>query len=296
MSIELKPTSFDFGQTSLEHLFIDEFLPYCNLVQLKVYIAGLRFAQEKKDTNLTGLAKFLDLDYIEVVEAFRYWQKEGLVLLQNEYENSFDVVYLSLRDIYLKSNFESIKSSTSLDYSLWHQELFNDISSLLSFPLTEMECQSLGEFLQDKEINKELVLKAYDESKKKKYRNREAMRLLSYWAQHQVTSPEEVEAFKERANLRNYQYKEILTALGHPYRQPNAGEKEVMDIWLDDYKLKIEDILSKITSVTRSTTNPSMNYLHAVFTNTLEEGKELTDKKVSREEREKSLRNLGIKL
>ncbi|NLY37605.1 MAG: primosomal replication protein N, partial [Tissierellia bacterium] len=46
MNIQLKPTSFDFGVTAIEHLFIDEFMPYCGLIELQVYLLGLRFAQE----------------------------------------------------------------------------------------------------------------------------------------------------------------------------------------------------------------------------------------------------------
>lgn len=293
MKIELKPTSFDFGETSLEHIFIDEFLPYAGLKELQVYILGLRFAQEKKDANLSSLAKFLSLDYMEVVEAYRYWQKEGLVNLINEVDNSFDVVYLSLRDIYLKSNFESKTQATSLDYSLWHRELFDDISGLLALPLSEMECQSLGEFLQGKELSRELILKAYDQAKMKKYRNREAIKLLTYWAQHGLESPEDVDSFMERANYRNYQYKEILKALGQPYRHPNIGEKEVIDLWLDGMGFKLEDIVKEISRITRSKQNPNMNYLNSVFKR-LQEEKTATP--TSREEDEDSLRALGKKL
>ncbi len=294
MNIQLKPTSFDFGLTSLEHIFIDEFMPFCGLKELQVYILGLRFAQEKKDSSLASLAKFLNLDYMEVVEAYRYWQKQGLVNLINEEDNSFDVVYLSLRDIYLSSNYEARSSATSLDYSLWHRELFNEVSSLLALPLSEMECQSLGEFLQGKEIDRELILKAYDLSKKKKYRNREAIKLLTYWAQHGIKTPEEVDSFNEKANFRNYQYREILKALGQPYRHPNIGEKEVIDLWLDKYNFDIDSIVREISRVTRSKQNPNMNYLNSVFKR-LHEEKDLPQDKDSKEEEDK-LRSLGKKL
>lgn len=293
MNIQLKPTSFDFGLTAIEHLFIDEFMPYCGLVELQVYLLGLRFAQEKKEANLSTLAKFLDLEYSRVAEAYRYWQKQGLVTLQQEEGDSFDVIYLSLRDIYLQSNFESKSTATSLDYSLWHQELFNEISSLLALPLSEMECQSLGEFLQGKEMKRELVLKAYDESKKKKYRNREAMKLLTYWAEHRIETPEDVDKLKEQINFRSYQYKEILKALGQPYRSPNIGEKQCIDAWLDDYKFSLETIVSEIARITRSKQNPNMNYLNAIFKRLYEEKDQ---KAPSFEQEEDDLRRLGRKI
>lgn len=292
MNIELKPTSFDFGVTSIEHLFIDEFMPYCGLIELKVYLLGLRFAQEKKEANLASLAKLLEIEYSQVAEAYRYWQKQGLVTLVHEKGDSFDVVYHSLRDIYLQSNFENKTTATSLDYSLWHQELFNEISSQLALPLSEMECQSLGEFLQGKEIDRTLVLKAYEEAKKKKYRNREAMKLLSYWAEHKIKTPEEVDKLKERANFRSYQYKEILKALGQPYRSPNLGEKQVIDSWLDEYKFSLETIVSEIARITRSKQNPNMNYLHAIFKRLYTE----KDGTPTHEHEEKDLRKLGRKL
>lgn len=292
MKIQLKPTSFDFGVTAIEHLFIDEFMPYCGRVELQVYLLGLRFAQEKKEADLATLAKLLDVEYTQITEAYRYWQKQGLVALLHEEEGSFDVHYLSVRDIYLQSNFENKSKATSLDYSLWHQELFHEISSLLALPLSEMECQSLGEFLQDKEINRELILKAFDESKKKKYRNREAQKLLSYWAEHRIQTPEEVEALKERLNFRNFQYREILKALGQPYRSPNIGERQCIDAWLDEYRFSLEIILDEIARITRSKQNPNMNYLHAIFKRLYEEKGQTP----SFESEEEDLRRLGRKL
>ncbi len=267
MTIKMKPTSFDFGVTDVEHLFIDEFMPYCSLEELQVYLLGLRFAQEKKDINLAGLAKLLHLEYLQVVEAFRYWEDKGLVQLHDHLEDTFTVSYLSLRDLYLSSNYEAKGGLTSLDYSLWHQELFKEIGNQLAYPLSEMECQRLAEFLLGKDINKELVLMAFDEAKLKKNRTFEATKLLSYWAQHGLSTPEEVLAHQERANLRNFQYKEILSALGHPYRQPNIGERSCFDTWLDDYGFTMQQIVEEITRITRSKQNPNLNYLDAVFKN-----------------------------
>lgn len=266
MTIKLKPTSFDLGVTDVEHLFLDEFMPYCKLEELQVYLLGLRFAQDKKEVDLANLAKLLHLEQFKVVDAYRYWEKQGLVELHDG-PDGFSVLYHSIRDLYLQSNFEPKAGLTSLDYSVVHQELFKEIGSLLAFPLSEMECQRLAKFLQGKEFNKELVLMAYDEAKLKKNRTFEVTKLLSYWAEHGLKTPEEVLMHKEKANYRNFQYKEILTALGTPFRQPNIGEKSCFDTWLDQYNFTLEEILDEIERITRSKQNPNLNYMDAVFKN-----------------------------
>lgn len=66
---------------TLENLFINEFMPFAPEGYVKVYLLGLSMAccSDGGDNSPQSMAKKLNLELSTVMEAFNYWQEQGLV-------------------------------------------------------------------------------------------------------------------------------------------------------------------------------------------------------------------------
>lgn len=269
MSIQISTAQFDLGMTAIENLFIEEFMPYATGQDIKVYLLGLKLVLEEKAPTIQSLARRLSLDPDDILESYRYWENQGIIkLIEDEPEP--DIFYLSIRNVYLESNFIRKSLPTSLDANPYLLEVFHEVDQTLPVILSESERQQLIPFLQNHPVAPEMVAMAFDEARKARNRATKAINSLSYWISHGAETIDQVLELKERLNLRAMHYKQVLSSLGKPYDQPTAGDKKSIDRWLDEYGFTIDEILSKLTDITLRKRNPSMAYLNAVFKNEFE--------------------------
>ncbi len=280
MAIYLQPESFDFSTVQLESLFIEEFVPHAPILPLKVYLLGLQLLQKGQNPDLSVLATRLGTETKDVREAFEYWRDLGLVRFSaSRRSEEEDIHYLSVRDLFLSNNYLLKKPLSSLDRGELYNELFRYVNEVLVSPATEIERSSVIDYLRDKDVPKELVREAFRDHAMQYARGQKVINTLRYWNDNGIESLEDLEAFKERFNLRQLNYKQVLSALGFPYTAPTKADKECIDTWLDEYAFSMDEILEKIRDITMNKRNPSMNYLHAAFRNEFEGTPRKTDTK-----------------
>jgi hypothetical protein len=269
MSIQMSTAQFDLGMTAIENLFLEEFMPYAEGLDIKVYLLGLKLLMEEKGPTLERIASRLSVDPMDVLTSFRYWESQGIVKIIDD-DTDPDIFYLSIRNVYLESNFSRKTLPTSLEANPYLIDVFREVDHSLAVALSESERQQLIPFLQAHPVSPEVVAMAFEEARRNRYRAKKALEHLRYWVEHGVEDLEGVLELKQRLNLRAMQYKEVLRSLGKPYDQPTAGDKKSIDTWLDEYNFSLEDILTKLTEITLRKRNPSMAYLNAVFKNQFE--------------------------
>lgn len=266
MSIQTLSAQFDLGMTAIENLFLEEFMPYAEALDIKVYLLGLKLVLDDKAPSLDSLARRLDTTPDAVLASYRYWEGQGIIKIVDEADEP-DIYYRSIRNIYLESNFVRKSLPTSLEASPYLLEVFREVDQCLAVALSENERQQLIPFLQQHPLPGEVVAMAFDDARRSRQRARKALEHLRYWIEHGVEELDDVLALKERLNLRQMHYKQVLSALGNPYDLPTAGDKRSIDRWLDEYGFSMEAILEKITEITLRKRKPSMAYLNAVFKN-----------------------------
>lgn len=85
--------------TSVDNIFINNYLPYAGENAVKVYLYGLYKCQDSnaRDNTLQHFAKELHLTEEQIEEAFLYWQQQGLVQILNVIP--FEVRFLPLSDV-----------------------------------------------------------------------------------------------------------------------------------------------------------------------------------------------------
>ena len=100
MKIRLKKNDFDLGTTPIENMFINTYLSFANEAQIKVYLYAFSYVHSNNDGELTNeqIAKDMNLSPGQVVDAWNYWIKEGLVEEKEGY-----YYFRSLRNDYISS-------------------------------------------------------------------------------------------------------------------------------------------------------------------------------------------------
>ena len=82
MSFILETTDMDLGDTPIENIFINDFMPMANGTYVKVYLLGYKYAHDKDDkievTNQT-IAKHLEISLDDVLRAWDFWEKKGKI-------------------------------------------------------------------------------------------------------------------------------------------------------------------------------------------------------------------------
>ncbi|WP_459129402.1 hypothetical protein [Guggenheimella bovis] len=268
--IKKTPEIFDLNTTTIENIFLDDFMLYAPEKALKLYLMVVRLLSKYQEIELKELKELLKFSQEELEEALSYWEEQGL-LKRQRVGMTDEIRFISVRSLYIESNFDRKRTELSIDYNPYFQRLFDAVNHVIAVPLTELERQNLADFLKDKTVEEDVVCKAYDQSRRASRRTVRVIEKLRYWLENGASTLNDVLLLEERLNLRQLYYKRVLEALGRGYESPTAGDKECIDRWLDEFELGIDEIIDKITTITMRKSKPTMVYLDAAFRNSQKE-------------------------
>ena len=110
MSFTLETTDMDLGDTPIENIFINDFMPMANGTYVKVYLLGYKYAHdrdEKIEVNNQIIAKHLEIPLEDVLRAWDFWESKGIIkkIVVNEKDKyNYKVKFLNLKQLYIKNN------------------------------------------------------------------------------------------------------------------------------------------------------------------------------------------------
>ncbi len=266
MPIEKSKKQLKITSTVLEDIFIEDFMLNATELQLKVYILGLRHIKDSNSFDISLLAKLLNVEKKDVYNAYQYWEERGIIKISKKSSDDPKIEYLSIIEQYISENFVQ-KDYNDIVNKSNIEMMIDKLSEFLSpFPLIRQERIQVAKFLNDYEVNQELLIEAFELSKESQHRVNAALNKLDTWNKNSLKTIEEVKDFMEKFNLRNKQYREILSAIGKPYSLPSIGEKQIIDKWLDVYKYDMDYIIDNIAYATKKNSKVNMNYLDKIIT------------------------------
>lgn len=279
VSFYFKIPEFDLGTTTIENIFLNDFMPSADGLHVKVYLLGFKMAEDhagKKRFDNRTLAGILGVPLSDVADAWRYWAGKSVVNILNPDPNEpclFDVEFVSLRQLFIDKNYYSPERSKELIVRSAKDErymaLFEAINGLIANELQPNERYRLMEHLEKYPTDHQLVIESFKNLQVRgAYTNRInlATKRLFNWRDLEIRTVEDLFRYQEKNSHRYVIYRQILKDLGLKYEQPTSGERETIDKWLDEYGFDVDFIRKKIKSITKKVRNPNMNYLDAVFT------------------------------
>lgn len=262
---------FEVANAFAEHYMLEASGAY-----IKVYLYGLYSCHnELCDISNKQIAKKLSLLESDVINAFKYWEKKGIVkIIEKELENDFDIEFLDITNLKPKENIDLSKPHT---YSPLELEIYMEQNENVKNLMKYAE-QKLGRLLTSSEMS--LIYSLYDflhlpfdviyflleyyiDKNKKNLRYIEKVAIG--WASEGINSLEMAENYvsqKEKTANEKEMFKKISEIFDNNLAE---SEKKFIHTWVSDFKMSEELIKYAYELTISKTGKPSFPYMNTIL-------------------------------
>ncbi|NLN14875.1 MAG: DnaD domain protein [Tissierellia bacterium] len=288
MSFFLETTDMDLGDTPIENIFINDFMPMANGTYVKVYLLGYKYAYDrdsKIEVNNETIAKHLNIPLEDVLRAWDFWESKGIIEkipMDNEKGHNYRVKFLSLKQLYIKNNIklfmkeenhlvEKISSKNIAEELIEANKvpeinnMFNKINHIMRRQTVPTEKQKILSWITDYNMNPDVIELAFSYGV-----DRKGVRSIAYveaiirnWYDQGLTNKEAIIEYMKEKDERYYIYQRIMKSLGLDKRPIKEAESKTIDKWIDEYGFGLDLILQACERDKNPT--PSINYVNAIL-------------------------------
>jgi len=265
--------------TKVENMFINEYMVSAPGEYVKVYLFALMYAELEVDFSNEDIAKQLSMDIEDVLKAWTYWEKMGIIKkVRKSADNplDYDVVFVLLKDMLYGSHEETriVSSDHGINAQMANQEyraMFDRIEKSFGRVISGTEMSEVLSWINDFEIEPEFVAFAVEYcARKKKKTVKYVEAVIRNWISEGHRTVEDIQQHIGHMEERSADYRRIFRALGWS-RNWTEEEKRIMDEWFDKMGFSIDAILDACSKTT-GISNPNINYINKVLTSWFEEG------------------------
>ena len=92
--------NIDLGDTSIENIFINDFMPMANGTYVKVYLLGYKYATDKDSSihlNHKTISRHLNLPLSDILNAWDFWERKGIIKIALN-SGGDDAIHLTIAD------------------------------------------------------------------------------------------------------------------------------------------------------------------------------------------------------
>lgn len=273
----MKSNNEDLGHTYVENLFISHYMPSAPGSFVKVYLLGLKYSQSYVNNMLSNetIAKTLGLTSEEVMQAWRYWEEQGIVRLypysSPGSEGDFTVEYLSIKEIVL--NIKE-KNETVGKYSPERiinarsnrkiREMFDYFRKIFGRELSPNELFMFLNWIDDYNMPPDVVRMIVDDCISRDKKDMPYLRQVAKnWFDAGIDSVQKADEYTAKHKEKWQKYNKVLSFL-RLGRQPTAAEEDMLYKWFYTLELS-DDMVLKACELTSKTLKPSFNYIDKIL-------------------------------
>lgn len=252
-----------FDSTSIENMFLLEYLPTAPEGFLRVYLyARMLSLHPELGEDIADVAKALHMDEDAVYNAFHYWEQQGLVEKLTDRPATYAM--RPIRDKLISVSNIDTDFYKYREYNSRLQGLFGE-TILLSPRHYEKANDWLNVLGLQQDAAMRLLEYEYNQSGSRSPDAvfRRADKRAVEWAERGIRTLAEV----EQAITYNDQVYSMASAVMKQLaisRKPTANELDCVRRWIYDWKLSTEDVLAACAHTTKAR-SPSIAYLDAIL-------------------------------
>ncbi len=274
--------------TKVENMFINEYMVSAPGEYVKVYLFALMYAELEVDFSNEDIAKQLSMDIEDVLKAWTYWEKMGIIKkVRKSADNplDYDVVFVLLKDMLYGSHEEThiVSPEQGINAQMANQEyraMFDRIEKSFGRVISGTEMSEVLSWINDFGIEPEFVAFAVEYcARKKKKTVKYVEAVIRNWISDGHRTIEDIQQHIGHIEERTADYRRIFRALGWS-RNWTEAEKRIMDEWFDKMGFSV-DVILDACSKTAGISSPNINYVNKVLTSWYEEGGKKTAGEVS---------------
>ena len=283
MNYILQQPKIDLGNTSIENIFITDYMPLANGTYVKVYLLGYKYACDNNSNfNNQTISKHLKIPLSDVLSAWDFWEQEGLIKKhETDDKYNFLVEFINLKQLYIdniykhisgtgtsSNNYTEVDELITLNKSTDIKKMFAEIENVFGRPFTPNEKRKLIDWLKNYKMKPEVLIQAFSYCvNKKNIRSFNYIeKVVASWHDAGVINIDTLSSYLEKRNDRFYVYSRISKTLGFNYRPLTEEEMKTIDKWLDEWKFSI-DMVMKCLQNSVKTSNPNINYFNSILEN-----------------------------
>lgn len=264
--------------TSVENMFINEYMAAAPGDFVKVYLFAQMYADLEADISNEEIAKYLSLDYEDVLKAWTYWERTGVVRkIYKEPGNQldYDIEFIILKEqLYgekeTKKTFSGENSVQSAMADKEVQEMFTSIEQSTGRVISGTEMMEIISWINDFHTSPQVISYGYAYCAKKKKKNIKYVEaVIRQWSEKGLNDVASVEKYLSEDDKKQHVYKRVFRALGFS-RNATEEEKRIMDTWFETLGFSLEKVL-EACGKTSGISNPNINYVNKVLINWHEE-------------------------
>lgn len=278
MRFEIEKLEMDFGDTPIENIFLNDYMPQADGNFVKVYLAGYQMAKqgpnEKAEMNHGDIARRLNILETDVLRAWDYWQEQGIVeKILTPDGDSYGIRFLNLKELYTKNIYTSKKEKkeegTSFFQSLENPEIANLFSQAAYYMRRDIPYQKkmeIASWIEVYNMPPALIIEAfrYGTERKGKRSIPYVEGIVRNWADDNVRTKEALEEnFRTRDEM-YYRYSRLLQLMGLGHK--GYIEEDVIRVegWIRSWGFSME-MLEAAAKRTSQSKNPNWNYMEKIL-------------------------------
>ncbi|MDO4517635.1 MAG: DnaD domain protein [Bacillota bacterium] len=271
--------------TRVENMFINEYMISAPGDYVKVYLFALMYAQLGVEFSNDDIAKQLSMAEEDVLKAWTYWDKIGVIRKRNISSQSsleYDVEFVMLKQMLYGSNEAELvpeiqpvggSNLSSKEY----RAMFSKIEKILGRVISGSETAEIMSWIGDLGTDAQVIEYAFEYCAKRKKTNiKYVSAVIKNWISEGYRTLEEVQIHIGQTEGRGANYTKVFKELGF-HRNPTEEEKRIMDNWFDNMSFELDDVLEACKKTT-GISNPNINYVNRVLENWYADGNKPKDK------------------
>ncbi|QHI72225.1 DnaD domain-containing protein [Aminipila terrae] len=226
------------------------------------------------------IAKQLAMADEDILKAWSYWETLGVI--EKHFDDpkdrfNYGVEFINLKELlYGKQTKKSKEKKSGKDVNsklvdVDVREMYSAIEKITGRLLGGKEPMAILSWIEDFGAEPEMIVYAYSYCKntRKKDSSNYVGTVVKEWAERNLHTKEEIEAYLQEVDNKHYLYKRVMKALGFN-RNATEQEKHLMDSWFGEMEYKLDKVL-EACGKTSGISNPNINYVNKILKNWREE-------------------------
>lgn len=306
MFFRLQNLTYDLGDTPIENIFINDYLPRADGNFVKVFLVGYKLARESnglKNYDSHKIADILNILESDVRRAWDYWESIGIVnkVYSEEDSDDFSIEFVNLKELYIKNIYssgskkeENPKKDTNYLENPEIANLITRADKLMDGRITYSQKKLIASWIDLYNMPPSLILEAFDYAVK--YKNVKNINyvegIIRNWSIDNIRTEEALEAnFKENQD-KYYKYIAIKRRIGLK-DSIKFAESEIIDQWFSRYSEDL--IMAACDRAALNSDSPNINYVNRILENWnslgIKEASEIDEKDKKPAVRKKNVNN-----
>ena len=243
-------------KTVVDNIFINNFLPEAPDLCVKVYLMGLSKCSNSvaPDNNLTNFANVLNVTEQDIVNAFNYWQEQGVVQVINSSP-------LEVRFMPLNASLGNIKKYNIGKYTDFNIQVQEILSKRMITPTEFSEYYNVIEKLHIQPDALLMIVKYCADLKGENVNYPYIITVAKNWEKEGVHTCEDVENKITELGVLDDKVSLVLGALGTK-RKVQLEDVQLLNKWLGELDFDLNTIIAVAKRLQLKKVKADINYLN----------------------------------